>query len=710
MLFRVSYPGLPRRKKQDAQQDGHAMNFLKKFSVIRFASCQRRDTAKRLTLADYLDAVRSQAPAPSAKEKAPAWALCNSTGTSDGIANGLIQLDFDHVERVNDLRQALIEYGGFLAIVKTFSGAGLVAIADVGKRLAVEADALQSMLYSPLRAFLQLRGFVDGQDYVLDPACMKPSQLRFESRDPDAWIADHYTRIAIDTEDSSALLAHPVSWLAEALRPGSASSAAGLAAALSCISMAADLRSHMMPGAAVFTARAFCVIIGAPGTQKTTLLNTVQDIARALHIVVSDPKNAPTLREHILACGCDEVLEMPQSGKGQPQKRLIERTTSAADPLIVCIDEAGQRLRTRVQDESCGSMAAMLRQCNGDKITLEGTVKQANRGSYRVPAHVSALLATTPAQWAEYVAAAGQRNGETRRMIELWEDASPTDMFADTGQAADVDTALDILRRVREMGDLWHDTQTVFIPEPQARGAFRAARAWLVQTGIDAPSADSLIMCYSTLLAGLRASIDGRTQIDCDDLAACVCILRRVLAARERLTAECERNEVAAFRPESAVWSELMGWIEKSPRRDKLLEKIARRPPQYRRVYNEMLAQRAITVIRDGAKYLVRPTTAEELDAGETQAHAIQTAQQSYAECGEEDREARVLAYFTKWRQDNALSIGNRNIALNKLAWSLQQAGMWDETARGIYEIVAANSGLAEPEIRALMRKRKIKK
>ena len=305
-------------------------------------------------------------------------------------------------------------------------------------------------------------------------------------------------------------------------------------------------------------------------------------------------------------------------------------------------------------------------------------------------------------------------------MIELWEEASPTDMFADTGQAADVDTALDILRRVREMGDLWHDTQTVFIPEPQARGAFRAARAWLVGAGIDAPSADSLIMCYSTLLAGLRGSIDGRTQIDCDDLAACVCILRRVLDARERLTTECERNEAAAFRPESAVWSELMGWIEKSPRRDKLLEKIARRPPQYRRVYNEMLAQRAIIVVRDGTKYLVRPTTAEEIDAGETQAdvrreavkaeaHAIQTAQQSYSECGEEDREARVLAYFTKWRQDNALSIGNRNIALNKLAWSLQQAGMWDEIARGIYEIVAANSGLAEPEIRALMRKRKIK-
>lgn len=191
-----------------------------------------------------------------------------------------------------------------------------------------------------------------------------------------------------------------------------------------------------------------------------------------------------------------------------------------------------------------------------------------------------------------------------------------------------------------------------------------------------------------------------------------------VLDARERLTSECERNAAAVSKPDSAVWLELMGWVEKSPRRDKLLEKIARRPPQYRRVYDEMLAQRAITVIRDGAKYLVRPTTAEEIDAGEAQAdvrrsavraeaQAIRAAQLTYAECNEEDREARVLAYFVKWREDNALAIGNRNIALNKLAWSLQQAGMWDETARGIYELVASNSGLAEPEIRALMRERK---
>lgn len=695
------------------------MNFLKKFSVIRFDSCRQRNTARRLSLADYLDAVRSPRALPTTKEHAPAWALCNSTGDGDGEPNGLIQLDFDHVADADGLKSALAEYGGFLAVVKTFSGRGVVAIGCVGVRMAANPSIIAGQIYQPVRAYLDARGFSDGVDYTLDTACAKPCQLRFESRDPAVWVSPVFARLAVDPYEDSLLLSHPVAWLAEALRPGGVSPA-GIAGAVACISMAANLRSRLTPKAAAFGARAFCVIIGEPGTQKTTLLNTVQDLARALRVVVSDPKNAPTLREHILACGCDEVLEMPQSGKGQPQKRLVERTSGPADPLMVCIDEAGQRLRTRVQDESCGSMAAMLRQCNGDKITLEGTVKQANKGSYRVPAHVSALLATTPAQWAEYVGATGQANGETRRMIEFWQDARPSDMFTDAGAGPDTETALDMLRRLRELGDLWEDTGTVFTPEDSARGAFRHCRAWLVSCGIDAPSADSLIMCYTTLLAGLRASIDGRALLTVEDLAACSVILRMVLDARGRLSTERERAEAASYKPDSAVWSELMGWIEKQPRRDKLLEKIARRPPQYRRVYDEMLAQRTITVAKDGAKYIVRPTTAEEIDAEEAksdarrsavkaESKAIQSARQTYAECGEEDREARVLAYYARWREDNALTVGNRNIALNKLAWSLQQAGMWDETARGIYELVAANSGLAEPEIRVLMRERREK-
>jgi hypothetical protein len=695
------------------------MNFLK-IQVIRFASCRQRDTARRLSLADYLDAVRSSQPLTAVKEHAPAWALCNSTGDSNGEPNGLVQLDFDHVADPDGLKHALVEYGGFLAVLKTFSGAGLVAIGFVGARMAGNPSAISGQIYTSVRIYLGTRGLSDGADYTLDSACAKSCQLRFESRDPAAWVAPTFVRLAVDPYEDSPLLSHPVAWLAEALRPGGVSPA-GIAGAVACISMAANLRSRLVPKAAPFGARAFCAIIGEPGTQKTTLLNTVQDLARALRVVVSDPKNAPTLREHILACGCDEVLEMPQSGKGQPQKRLVERTSGPADSLMVCIDEAGQRLRTRVQDESFGSMAAMLRQCNGDKITLEGTVKQANRGSYRVPAHVSALLATTPAQWAEYIGATGQANGEARRMIELWQDARPSDMFSDVGASPDTETAIDMLRRLHEFGDLWEDTGVVLTPEDSARGAFRSCRAWLVSCGIDAPSADSLIMCYTTLLAGLRASIDGRVLLTVEDLAACAVILRMVLEARGRLSTERERAEAASYKPDSAVWSELMAWIEKSPRRDKLLEKIARRPPQYKRVYNEMLAQRAVTVAKDGTKYIVRPTTAEEIDAGETQAdarreaikaeaHAVQTAQQPYTECSEEDREARVLAYFSKWRQDNALNIGNRNIALNKLAWSLQQAGMWDATARGIYELVAANSGLAEPEIRALMRERKVKK
>jgi hypothetical protein len=695
------------------------LSIYEKFPVTRFSSCQRRDTAEPKTLADYLREVTGNRTLPGDKTRAPAWALCNDTGTNDGTPNGLIQLDFDHVTDVPGLRRALAEYGGFIAVVRTFSGAGIVALGYVGKRIASDTGAVKRLVYVPLKSYLRVLGFDDGLHYTLDPACAKPCQLRFESRDSEAWISGALCRLCADPEDSAALDTHPVAWLAEALRPGDGASPAGIAGALACVSMAADLRSRMAAGASAYAARAFCVVIGAPGSRKTTLLEAVQDTARALGVTVSDPKNAPTLREHIMACGCDEVIEAAPIGKKQAVK-LVERADRPADPLIVCIDEAGQRLRTRVQDESCGSMAAMLRQCNGDRITLEGTVKQEKKGSYRVPAHVSALLATTPAQWAEYVGAAGQQNGETRRMIELWQDSEARDMFAGAPPAPDIDTALEMLRKLREMGELWSDSDAVFEPSQDARGAFRSAVAWLVGQGLDEPSAHSLVMCYSTLCAGLRASMDGRTVITAADLGAAMCILRRVLNARSRLAAECERAEAASYKPDGAVWGEILAWIEKTPRRDKVLEKIARRPPQYRKVYDEMVAQRAITSGKDEStgKYILRIATAEELEQGEEQAETrraavntetrqIQASRRAYAECSDEDKEARVLAYVERWRMDNALTEGNRNIALNKLAWSMQGAGLWDAVARQIYDIIAANSGLGEAEIRSLMRARK---
>lgn len=690
-----------------------------RFPVTRFASCQRRDTARRATLADYLRAVSSASTLAVDKTQAPAWALCNDTGTNDGTPNGLVQLDFDHVTDVPGLREALAGYGGFLAVVRTFSGHGLVAIGYAGARIAANAGAVKRLIYAPLRVYLRACGYEDGVHYALDLACVKPSQLRFESRDPEIWTAPGLCRLCADPEDDDVLLAHPVSWLAEALRPGESLSPAGLAAALACVSMAADLKSRMTAGASAYAARAFCVLIGAPGSRKTTLMDAVQDTARALGVTVSDPKNAPTLRDHIMACGCDEVVEQPATGK-KPVVKLVERVDRSADPLVVCIDEAGQRLRTRVQDESCGSMAAMLRQCNGDRITLEGTVKQEKKGSYRVPAHVSALLATTPAQWAEYVGASGQQNGETRRMVELWQEGEARDMFAGAPAAPDSEAIMELLRKLRAVGEIWADSGVVFEPAPEARSAFRAAVAWLLSKGVDEPSAHSLVMCYTTLCAGLRASFDGNTRLTVDDLGACMCILRRVLDARVRLAAECERAEAAAYKPDGAVWGEILAWIEKAPRRDKILEKIARRPPQYRKVFDEMISQKAIVSAKDEAsgKYILRVATAEELEQSEEQsdtrraavAHEtrqIQAASQAYSDCADEDKEARVLAYVERWRMDNALTEGNRNIALNKLAWSMQNAGMWDAVARSVFDLIAAHSGLGAAEIRQLMRERK---
>lgn len=688
--------------------------FFRRYKATRFRTHALRGYANRLSMYDYLAAVQSTAPRAATKDTAPAWALCNDTGDNTGAPNGVVQLDFDAVEDVTALRRALIDYGGLLAVHTSFGGHGLVALGYVGKRLAADPEKVESLVYAPLRLYLRSCGIADGA-YTLDTSCAKSCQLRYESRDPDLWAASEPAVLYADPEDDDALTWHPVAALAEALCPSAGVTPAGLAAALVCISMAANLRSRMTPQSGAYAARAFCVIVGEPGSGKTTLLNAVQDTAQSLGIIVSDPKNAPTLREHILACGCDEVLDPPQPGeRGAGKKRLVERADRDADPLVVCVDEAGQRLRTRVADESCGSLAAMLRQCNGERITLESTVKQEHRGSYRVPAHVSVLLGTTLPQWAEYAAFSKQENGEARRVAEFIQPVAPRDIFLDSPASPDVPAIVAALAKLRDMAELWADSDVIFAPAANARAAFRSACTWLGAFGLDSPSAQSLVMCYSTLCAGLRASSGGPRCIQAADLAACMVILRHVTAAREVLATESERAGQSAPRTEGTVWAEILGWIEKTPRRDKILAKIARRPPQYRRVYGEMLAAKAIVAVRDGSRYVLRPASPEELEAAEERkatptplAAGLTATASAYADCSTAEREERLLAYYAQFRADNGIAEGNRNNAFARLAYLLQKSGMWDDVARDFVAGQARNAGLNDAEVRKIIRERK---
>lgn len=697
------------------------MNFMG-IQVTRFPTTYRRDEPQTRTLGDYLDAVRSSRPLTHTKAEAPAWALCSSDGTSNGERTGLVQLDFDDVAKPETLRGLLAAYGGFIAVLRSFSGAGVVALAYAGKD-AEKAD-LSAYIVAPLMRYLARSGMTDGVDFRLDLSCLSPAQLRYESRDPAAYIAPDACPIIAPWQGTDAIETHPVSMLAEAFRPGEGASPAGLGAAIAAIGMAADIGSALYEGAQVYPARAFCVVIGESGCRKTSLLDAVQTTARRLGVVISDPKNAPTLREHILACGCDEVVTTQTDGAGKQRTTTtrVERENSPADPLLVVIDEAGQRLRTRVQDESCGSLAAMLRQCNGAYITLEAVVKQHHRGSYRVPAHVSALLGTTPSQWVEYLTTAGPDNGENRRILEFWQPSDPEDMFAARANDADIDTVVELLRPLQELARLYRDAELASIPAPEARGAFRALRARLVDAGATEAGADSLIMGYSTLLAVLRASGLGRPGvITYDDLAACSQVLRIATESRAKLRTACEDHAASHGRTDAEVWAEVAQWIEARPRCDKLMAKLTRRPPAYGRVFEQKLRQGCIVKEKDQklAKYVFRFATAEEVETAEATAEATRAAarqeiataagRKAYADCDEDEREERVIKYLSAWRTDTSLAPGGRNIALNKLVYNLQKAGMWDNVARSIYETVARSAGLPEHEIRSLARQRRHK-
>ena len=699
------------------------MNFMA-IKVTRFPTAYRRDEPQTRTLGDYIDAVRSSRPLTHTKAEAPAWALCSSDGTSRGERTGLVQLDFDHVAEPQTLRGLLAAYGGFIAVLRSFSGAGIVALAYVGKD-AENAD-LSAYIVAPLMRYLARSGMTDGVDFTLDLSCLSPAQLRFESRDPDAYVAADPCPILAPWQGTDAIEAHPLAMLAEAFRPGDGISPAAIAAAIAAIGMAADVGSALYKGAQVYPARAFCVVIGESGCRKTSLLDAVQTTARRLGVVISDPKNAPTLRAHILACGCDEVVttQTDAAGKQRTTTARVERENSPADPLLVVIDEAGQRLRTRVADESCGSIAAMLRQCNGAYITLEAVVNQEHRGSYRVPAHVSALLGTTPAQWVDYMNTAGPDNGENRRILEFWQPSDPEDMFAVRANDADLDTAVELLRPLQELARLYRDATCAFVPAPEARGAFRALRAQLVSAGATEAAADSLIMGYSTLLAVLRASgLGGAGVITYDDLAACSQVLRIATESRTKLRVACEDQAALHGRTDAEVWAEIAEWVEARPRRDKLLEKLTRRPPAYRRVLDEKLRQGAIIKEKDEklGKYVFRFPTAEEAEAAEATTEATRAAarqeiataaagRKAYADCNEDERETRVIKYIATWRTDTSLAPGGRNIALNKLAFMLQKNGMWDDVARSIYETLARGTGLPEDEVKSLARERRRKK
>ena len=129
-----------------------------------------------------------------------------------------------------------------------------------------------------------------------------------------------------------------------------------------------------------------------------------------------------------------------------------------------------------------------------------------------------------------------------------------------------------------------------------------------------------------------------------------------------------------------------------------------------------MVQQRAVTVVKDESsnRYLLRLTSASDLEQAEEARAAVKTEAKAagqkpvgYAEASEDDKESRVLAYIQKWRENNDLAEGNRNIALNRLAFMLQKAGMWDATAQTVFQIVSRNTGLPDDEIRLLMRERK---
>lgn len=188
------------------------------FIVTRFDAVDMRRTAHRMRFSDFVRAVCSPEKAltrsdpfnqwnenigaldPQQRKEAkiylPAWSLTSDRGTDDSAATGLCQLDFDGVEDPQRLKKELSTVAGVIFAALSASGTGVFA-----------------MLYAPdfdggvfvgrqILAEMRRRGI---KIEKLDPRCEHIGQLRFESYDPEPFVAPSCEPIAPNYSDVSLL-------------------------------------------------------------------------------------------------------------------------------------------------------------------------------------------------------------------------------------------------------------------------------------------------------------------------------------------------------------------------------------------------------------------------------------------------------------------------------------------------------------------------
>ena len=145
---------------------------------------------------------------------------------------------------------------------------------------------------------------------------------------------------------------------------------------------------------------------------------------------------------------------------------------------------------------------------------------------------------------------------------------------------------------------------------------------------------------------------------------------------------------------------------------------IDHRPPIYGDTYKKMTARGEFVEVSSGGKRekSIRIATSEEREAYE--ARHMEAAKRAgvsvwdggdkrpYAERDEAGKKQAIDNYFAGFSIDNKLPNGERNKQLNRLAFNMQQGGLWDSYAQERFYELASGCGLPDSEVRGLMRPR----
>ena len=575
--------------------------WTRKFTAIRFAACGMRQNPQRMTLADYIHAVKTKSPAKTAvlngkgsKESLPAWALCNDTGDSNGKRNNLFQLDFDGVKDVERLKSDLSKVPGILFAAQSASGRGVVAL--------IHAPDLSGGIFAArqIGEYMQQRGNVFEK---LDPACEKPCQLRIESYDPRPYIAKTADPIAPDYENATEMLRD----IEQATRLWRADTvdfeAAATAIAATAIAARARVRYGVPGHERTFNGGCDVQIVAESGACKSQggvmILRRVAEKVQALSVGGMRTTDA-RIYDKLL----DAAFEITKNEKGRITGFIPK---SYPQTCVSITDESGDSERSR-EGRADKAQANIIRRtaCFDQEIEIGETIEMAKRCDAAIPSKIPCRMvcyrATTANQLDRQDMAGMMEGGNGRRTI--YAEARPLTGHFDVydelaekfGRIPSPDSQDKIMKLSECLKDLFRadavqetqDGKSVSRPHvfttdfDRIHTARQAAKFAFMQAGTPQEWADTMIFNTALWIAVLRCGIarlddelhgqfdtapDLPHEITEKDIYAATAIALNTWRVVQKLTARGAAAKLAAARTDTERTRLILDYIGGRPQK-----------------------------------------------------------------------------------------------------------------------------------------------